>query len=115
VLELTGKRGVDRVIEVGGAGTLPRSIRATRIGGIIALIGVLGGEGKIDPLPIFMRSLRIHGISVGSRAAFEAMNRLLAESGLRPVIDRIFAFEELVPALRHMEAGAHFGKICLTL
>ncbi len=115
VLELTQGKGVHRVIEVGGAGSLARSIRATRAGGIIALIGIVAGKGSIDPLPIFMRTLRIHGISVGPRAMFEAMNRKIAESEMRPVIDRVFPFDRLGDALRHMEAAAHFGKICVAV
>jgi NADPH:quinone reductase-like Zn-dependent oxidoreductase len=111
--EITGGRGVDRIVEVGGAGTLPRSIRAARGGGVIALIGIVAGKGEIDPLPIFMRTLRVHGISCGSREDFERMLRRMAEARLHPVIDRVFPFAELPEALRHMEAAGHFGKICV--
>ncbi|HWE52330.1 MAG TPA: NAD(P)-dependent alcohol dehydrogenase [Bryobacteraceae bacterium] len=105
--------GVDHVIEVGGAGTLPLSIRAVRRGGHIALIGVLTGGGEIDPRPILMKAIRLHGIYVGSREMFEEMNRAIALSGLRPVIDRVFAFDEIAAAMAYMESGAHFGKICV--
>jgi NADPH:quinone reductase-like Zn-dependent oxidoreductase len=112
----TGGVGVDHVVEVGGAGTLERSFRAVRIAGHIALIGVLSGaEGTINPLPILMRSICIRGIFVGSRAMFEVMNRAIAQSRLRPVVDRTFAFDQFLDALRHMERGAHFGKIVVKI
>jgi NADPH:quinone reductase-like Zn-dependent oxidoreductase len=114
-LELTGGVGVDHVVEVGGAGTLPRSLRAVRVGGHVSLIGVLSGGGEVNPIPILMRSVRVQGIYVGSRAMFEAMNRAIALHRLRPVIDRVFPFEQAVDALRHMESGAHFGKIVLRI
>src|SRR5437588_3067688 len=116
VRALTGGVGVDHVLEVGGAGTLPQSLRAVRMGGRISLIGVLaGGGGQVSPLPILMKNVRVQGIYVGSREMFEAMNRALALHQLRPVVDRVFAFQEIREALRHMESGAHFGKICLRI
>jgi NADPH:quinone reductase-like Zn-dependent oxidoreductase len=115
VRELTGGLGVDHVVEVGGAGTMPLSIKAVRRGGHIALIGVLSGQGEIDPRPILMKSVRVHGIYVGSRDMFEAMNRAISLGGLRPVVDRVFGFEDAVAALRHLESGVHFGKVCLTV
>jgi NADPH:quinone reductase-like Zn-dependent oxidoreductase len=112
----TGGLGVDHVVEVGGAGTLERSFKAVRIAGHVALIGVLSGAGgTINPLPILMRSICVRGIFVGSRAMFEAMNRAIAQSRLRPVIDRTFAFDQFPDALRHMERGAHFGKIVVKI
>jgi len=113
VLELTEGRGVDHVVEVGGSGTLPQSLRAVRVGGRISLIGILGGVGEMNPLPIVMRRLRVQGIYVGSGASFEAMNNAIASSGLRPVIDKTFGFDEAVEALRYLESGAHFGKIVI--
>jgi NADPH:quinone reductase-like Zn-dependent oxidoreductase len=113
VLELTGGRGVDHVIELGGAGTLGHSLQAVRIGGHVALIGVLTGAGQANPLPVLMRSVRLQGIFVGSRAMFEAMNRAIALHKLEPVVDRVFPFDELPQALRYMEQGKHFGKIAL--
>jgi NADPH:quinone reductase-like Zn-dependent oxidoreductase len=108
--------GVDHVVEVGGAGTLPRSLKAVRTGGVISLIGVLtGGGGEVNPLPILMRAVRVLGIYVGSRAMFEAMNRAIALSRLKPVVDQVFGFDEFPAALRHMESGSHFGKIALAL
>jgi NADPH:quinone reductase-like Zn-dependent oxidoreductase len=113
VRELTGGVGVDHVVEVGGAGTLPLSMRAVRMGGEISVIGVLAGAGEVNPIPILMRSLRLRGIFVGSRALFQEMNRVIALHGLRPVVDRVFPVEEVRDALRFMESGGHFGKICL--
>ncbi len=115
VLELTDGVGVDHVVEVGGAGTLGRSLRAVRRGGSIALIGVLTGLGEVNPMPILMRSVRVQGIFVGSRVMFEAMNRAISVGGMRPVIDRVFDFEHAVDALRHMESGNHFGKVVIRI
>ena len=114
VLDLTDGIGVDHVVEVGGAGTLERSIAASRIAGHIALIGVLTG-GQINPTAIMRKSLTVRGIYVGSRAIFEAMNRALAAAGLRPVIDRTFGFDDARTAYHHMQAAGHFGKIVVTL
>jgi NADPH:quinone reductase-like Zn-dependent oxidoreductase len=111
VRELTAGVGVDHIVEVGGAGTLPKSIRAVRIGGTIALIGVLTGGGEVNPMPILMKSVRVHGIFVGSRAMFEAMNRAISVAGLHPVIDRVFEYEQAPQAFKHLESGAHFGKV----
>lgn len=116
VRELTGGTGVDLVVEVGGAGTLTQSIKAVRTGGRISLIGVLTGTaGTINPLPIVMKRIRIDGIYVGSREVFESMNRAISLHHLHPVLDRVFSFEETGQALRHMESGAHFGKICIRI
>jgi NADPH:quinone reductase-like Zn-dependent oxidoreductase len=113
VRELTGGRGVDQVIEVGGAGTLPRSMRAVRTGGTISLIGVLAEGSEMNPAPILMRHLHVQGIFVGSRVMFENMLTAMAIRQMRPVIDRVFGFNELQEALTYMESGKHVGKICL--
>ena len=107
----TGGLGVDHIVEVGGAGTLERSFRAARTGGHIALIGVLAGVGAVNPMPVLMRSLTVRGIFVGSREMFEDMNRAFELNQTRPVIDRAFGFDEFPAALRHLESGAHFGKV----
>lgn len=112
VVRLTDGVGVDHVVEVGGAGTLPQSLQATRIGGRVSLIGVLSG-GEINPIPILMKNITLQGIYVGSRAMFEDMSRAIALAKLRPIIDRVFPFAQYPQALRHMESGAHFGKIVL--
>jgi NADPH:quinone reductase-like Zn-dependent oxidoreductase len=114
VLELTGGRGVDYVVEVGGAGTLGQSMKAVKLGGQISLIGVLtGGGGQVNPLPILMKNIRVQGIFVGSREMFEAMNRAIVLHRLTPIVDRVFPFAEAVEAFRYMETGAHFGKVAI--
>ncbi len=109
--EISGGAGVDNILEVGGSGTLPQSIKAVRMGGIITLIGVLAGGGEVSIVPLFMRSIRLHGILVGSRSMFEEMVHAVATKRIRPVIDRVFSFTELPEALQYMTTGAHFGKI----
>ncbi len=110
VLELTGGRGVDIVAEVGGAGTLQKSIEAIRVGGTIGLVGVLTG-GEINPSRVMSKSIRLQGIYVGSRAMFENMNRAITATELKPVIHKTFAFAEARAAYHHMQAAGHFGKI----
>lgn len=110
--ELTGGRGVDHVVEVGGAGTFEQSLQALRPGGTLSLIGVLAGAAlELRLTAIQMRMLRVQGLLVGHRDSFEAMNRALAHHRLRPVVDRVFPLEEARAAFEHMQAGAHFGKI----
>lgn len=111
VMAATGGRGVDLVVEVGGGGTLERSIKSVRVGGFIAVIGVVSGGGQIDPRPIIGRAIRLQGIYVGSREMFVAMNRAVSLARLRPVIDRTFAFERAREAYAYQASGAHFGKI----
>ncbi len=110
----TGSRGVDHVIEVGGPGTLPQSIRAVRVGGHVSLIGVLTGRGGEVPTALLMaRQARLQGIIVGSRREQVDMVRALDASRLRPVIDRSFGLDAIADAFRHQESGKHFGKIVL--
>jgi NADPH:quinone reductase-like Zn-dependent oxidoreductase len=114
--ELTGGAGVDHVVEVGGAGTLARSINAVRMNGRVSVIGVLSGTAtQLDVVPILMQRVRLQGILVGPRDSFEAMNRAVALHQLRPVVDRVFPLTEAAAAFRHMESGSHFGKICIRL
>jgi NADPH:quinone reductase-like Zn-dependent oxidoreductase len=116
VLELTGGTGVDHVVEVGGPGTTDASIKATRPGGTVSLIGVLGGLGtRIDPHPISLKGLRVRGIIVGSRAMFEEMNRAIAVNATKPVIDRIFPFAQAREALRHLQGARHVGKVVISV
>jgi NADPH:quinone reductase-like Zn-dependent oxidoreductase len=116
VLEMTGGRGVDRVIEVGGPGTLQRSIAAARVGGTIALIGILTDpRGQVVPTDIMRKSLTVRGIYVGPRTMFLAMNHAIAAHGLRPVIDRVVPFEKAPEAYRAMSTAGHFGKIVIRL
>lgn len=112
VLEATGGGGVDRVIEVGGAGTLPRSIRSVRPGGVIALIGVLSGTvDDLDIRPVLMRGVRIQGVFVGSKETFQSMNRAIAHHRLEPVVDRVVPFDDAPAAFEHLASGEHLGKV----
>ena len=114
VLGWTGGRGVDHVIEVGGPGTLPQSIRAVRVGGQISLIGVLTGRaGEIPTSLLMARQARLHGLIVGSRRQQQDYIAALSLSSLRPVIDRVFPFEEMAEGFRYQRTGSHFGKICV--
>jgi NADPH:quinone reductase-like Zn-dependent oxidoreductase len=116
VHELTGKRGADHVVEVGGWGTLEKSLESVGYGGQIHCIGVLTGfEGKINPWQIIAKSVLVRGLYVGNREMFEAMNRTLEQHQLEPVIDRVFAFDEARDAFARMESGAHFGKIVISV
>ena len=115
IRELTGKNGADHVIEVGGAGTLAKSINAVRIGGHVALIGALTGPAGFSPTAVFMKAIRLQGIFVGSREMFLDLNKAVNTAKLEPVIDRVFAFDEVREALRYMESGAHFGKIVVKI
>ena len=114
VLALTGGRGVDHVVEVGGAGTLGRSVEAARIGGQVHLIGVLTG-GEINPTPILRRNTLLRGIYVGSRQMFAAMNSAIAWHELRPVIDRVFPFDAARDAYHYMKTQRHVGKIVIRI
>jgi NADPH:quinone reductase-like Zn-dependent oxidoreductase len=116
VLDCTAGRGVDHVIEVGGPATLPQSIAACRIGGHIALIGVLTGlSGNVPTVKLMSRQQRLQGVTVGSRRHQQNMVRALNATGLKPVIDRTFPLEALVEALRYEEVRNHFGKIGITI
>jgi NADPH:quinone reductase-like Zn-dependent oxidoreductase len=110
-LELTGGNGVDLVIEVGGAGTIAKSLGAIRHGGKVSMIGVLSGAAELNPMLIMARRANVQGISVGSTQMFEAMNRAITGGSLKPVIDKVFSFDETPAAFRHMQSAQHFGKI----
>jgi NADPH:quinone reductase-like Zn-dependent oxidoreductase len=111
---LTGGRGVDHVVEVGGAATFARSFGAIRVGGKISMIGGLSGPAtELNPGLIFARRANVQGISVGSMQMFEAMNRAIAANGIKPVLDKVFPFDEVQAAYRHMASGAHLGKIVI--
>jgi NADPH:quinone reductase-like Zn-dependent oxidoreductase len=115
-MEFTGGIGVDHVVEVGGAATLSRSFGAIRVGGKVTLIGGLsGGATELNPGLIFARRANVQGISVGSTQMFEAMNRAIEFNAIKPVIDKVFAFNDAQAAYRHMAAGAHFGKIVIAV
>ena len=114
VLEMTDGRGVDHTVEVGGAGTLDKSIAATRLAGSIGLIGVLAG-GQINPIPILRKSIRLQGIYVGNRRMFEDMNHAVTLHEWRPVIDKTYGFGDARQAYHEMRAAGHFGKLVITL
>jgi NADPH:quinone reductase-like Zn-dependent oxidoreductase len=114
--ELTGGRGVDHVVEVGGAGTFRESIAACAYGGHVAVIGVLSGAVKdLSVIEIFGRNLKISGLTVGSRLHVEQMMRAIEAAKLRPVIDRRFPLEQLADALALMQGASHFGKIVIDI
>ena len=118
--DLTHNNGVDHVVEVGGQGTIIKSLNAVRPSGHVHVIGVLSGTGPdagpgIDVRSVLTKSVHINGIYVGSRAMFERMNAAISANKLKPVIDRIFPFTEARTALEHMQRGSHFGKIVLSL
>jgi alcohol dehydrogenase len=112
----TGGRGVDLVVEVGGAGTLAQSLRAVRVGGTISLIGVLSGaRPDFNMAPVVMQNLRLQGITVGSRAQLEHMLAAIAAHKLRPAVDRCFPLSELRQAIEYLGTGRHFGKVCIEI
>jgi NADPH:quinone reductase-like Zn-dependent oxidoreductase len=116
VLKITNGLGADQIIEVGGAGTLNKSLQAVRSGGIVSLIGVLTGFAKeINPVPILNKSIRVQGIYVGSVQMFESMNQAMSVAKLKPIIDEIFPFDNANAALNKMESAGHFGKIVISM
>jgi NADPH:quinone reductase-like Zn-dependent oxidoreductase len=116
VREITEGRGVDLTLEVGGIGTLPRTLKAAAYAGNVSLIGVLSGiTGEIQLGQILHKALSVRGIYVGSRAMFAAMNETIAQHRLEPVIDRVFPFDQAVDAFRHFESAQHFGKMIIQL
>ena len=112
--QLTGGRGVDHVLEVGGAGTIARSLRATRDGGHVSIVGILSGawpdraEAERNE-----RGIRVDSVFVGSVRHFEALNAAIVRTGLRPIVDRVFPFEEAKQAYRYLASGAHLGKVVI--
>ena len=114
VREATGGRGADFIMEVGGGGTIQQSMRAIRIGGHIAIIGVVAGAGEpFNPAALIGNSAKLQGLSVGSRDMFEAMCRAIDLHQIRPVVDKVFPWTEAKAAFAAMAAGEHFGKIVL--
>ncbi len=115
-LELTSKRGVDHVVEVGGVGSLERSIKAVAHQGHIALIGVLAGAQPPGNLfSLAHKNVNVSGIYVGSVEHFTAMNRFLSAHRIHPVIDREFGFVDAAKAYDHLASGAHMGKVVVTI
>ena len=115
-LEITGGRGVDCVVEIGGAGTLDQSMLATRVGGHVALIGVLAGfAGPVQTALLFSKNLKVQGLTVGSRAMQQDMIAAIEANGIKPIISDTFALADLADAFRHQESGSHFGKIAVEI
>jgi NADPH:quinone reductase-like Zn-dependent oxidoreductase len=112
--EITGGRGYDLILELGGEKTLPQSLRCIRPGGTIAMIGILSGSMMATSLgAVITRQVRLQGVTVGHRDGFEAMLRAMARHEVRPVVDRVFPFDELKEAMAYLRSGAQFGKICI--
>ncbi len=110
--KLTGGRGVDHVVEIGGAGTMEQSMRASRLGGHISMIGVLAGyAGTINTAMLMGMQIRLIGITVGARQHQQDMIRAIDANGIKPVLDRSFPLEKLADAFRRQESNQHFGKI----
>jgi NADPH:quinone reductase-like Zn-dependent oxidoreductase len=116
VREFTGGVGVDQVIEVGGVGTLGKSLRSVRMGGTISLIGVLAGrDHQLDLTAALMQDVRIQGVIVGPRTSFEEMNAAIAANELKPIVDQAFHFDDALSAYKLMAEGGHFGKVCVNI
>ncbi len=115
--KLTDNVGVDHVVEVGGAGTFDQSVRATRPGGTISLIGVLaGGATQVNLVPVLMQNIRVQGVLVGTGEMLGDLLAAMATSPtVKPVIDKVFPFEEARAAFGHLEGGKHFGKIVIRI
>jgi len=114
-LKLTGGRGVDVVVEVGGSGTVAQSVRAIAFGGHISMIGVLTGiSGEVPTAELFQKNALIHGITVGSRTHQRDMTTAIETNGIEPVISHTFELAQIADAFRLQESHGHFGKICLT-
>ena len=116
VLAINGGRNVDHMIEVGGSGTLQRSLNVIKAGGTVSLIGVLSGLGNvINPDIVLFKNVRLQGISIGSVRMFENMNALVEKRKIKPVIDRVYPFAQAHEAYARLESAAHFGKIVIAV
>jgi len=115
VMKLTAGRGVDCVVEVGGVGTLEKSFDSLAVGGKVCLIGVMTGRSAdINPYGLMWKEGHLHGIRVGGKEMFEQMNRAIEANGIRPIVDRIFPFDEALAAYRYQDAGTFIGKVVIT-
>lgn len=114
VLAATDGHGADIVVETAGGQTLAQSIDAAATGGMVVVIGMVGGHTAEIPLrPLLFKNVRLHGVSVGNRQDFLAMSRAIDSHGLRPMIDRVFPFENAPDALAYLKSGQHFGKVVI--
>ena len=114
VLRLTGGAGADHTVETGGPGTLSRSVAATRFGGSLGMVGVLV-QGEINPISIMHQGMMMRSILTGSRAMLEDLVNAVANTGMHPVIDRVFPFDEAVMAYEYLQAAGHVGKIVIAI
>ena len=116
VLEKTSGIGADLILELGGGGTLARSLESAKINGRISLVGVLTGfDGQVNPLPILRKSLTVKGIYVGSGDMQQQFHAALEQNTIHPVIDRTFNFDQVKEAYQYLQSGRHFGKIVIRL
>ena len=116
VVELTGGRGVDCVVEIGGAGTLNRSFQTLAAGGKVVLIGMLAErDGNVNPYVLMGKNGSLHGVFVGDRDMFEEMNRAIDVNRIKPVVDRVFSFDQAVAAYRHHQSGQFVGKVVIAI
>ena len=114
VLRLTDGQGAACVIEVGGVGTLQRSISALARGGKVTLIGLLTGrEGGVNPYPLMFKGGSIHGVYVGDRAMVLEMNHAIEVTGIKPVVDRVFPFDQAIDAYKYQASGQMLGKVVI--
>ncbi|KZS99977.1 NAD-P-binding protein [Laetiporus sulphureus 93-53] len=115
VMKITNGRGVDHILEVGGAGTLVKSTNSVRYGGTITMIGSLAGAGDIDSVPrgVHNRAAFLRGIRIGSRIQFEAMNRLISANGIKPIVNKVFSFDDAIAAYEYLESQKHVGKVVI--
>lgn len=114
--ELSGGQGVDHVVEVGGPATLEQSMLAARVGGHVSVIGILTGlAGDFPLVTALIKQLRLQGVLVGSRSQQQEMVKAIDSNGMKPVVDKVFALEEIVQAFQYQETNQHFGKICLQI
>lgn len=113
MLELTDGKGVDVTIDVAGGDGLNKSVLATKAAGVIAQVGFLSGQTtKLELMPVIFRQTTIRGIAVAPRSSFDRMNPFLDKHGIKPVIDKVYSFEEAVQAYEHLARGA-FGKLVI--
>jgi NADPH:quinone reductase-like Zn-dependent oxidoreductase len=114
--DITGGRGVDHVVEVGGPATLNQSMLAARVGAHISVIGILTGlGGEVSIVTALIKQLRLQGLIVGNRAQQQDMVKAIDANGMRPVVDKVFPLESIVDAFKYQESNQHFGKICLEM
>ncbi len=116
VLRATGGEGVEVVVEVGGAGTLKKSLLSTRMGGTVAIVGGVSGWGsEVDPFQMIRGAKHVTGIYVGSLAMLEDLARFVSLHKIKPVVDRVFPFDQARKAYEYLDSGSHFGKVVISV